>query len=141
MTTLIHRTIDGPSYRRTYMPASYHIAQELQKYNIPDYRPRQEQYVPLLDANSTYSRYLCLHKGFKRLLRKCVLYNACEGTADLRSARRRIPLDHKTKHASLGHTTHLNQTHDHQDTKIFLHPALRFDRYGSFSLFSLQLTV
>lgn len=28
------------------MPASYHIAQELQKYNIPDYRPRQEQYVP-----------------------------------------------------------------------------------------------
>ena len=35
------------SYRRTYIPASYHIAQELQKYNIPDYRPRQEQYVPL----------------------------------------------------------------------------------------------
>ena len=31
------------SYRRTYLPASYHIAQELQKYNIPDYRPRQEQ--------------------------------------------------------------------------------------------------
>lgn len=27
------------------MPASYHIAQELQKYNIPDYRPRQEQCV------------------------------------------------------------------------------------------------
>ncbi|KIK92679.1 hypothetical protein PAXRUDRAFT_829729 [Paxillus rubicundulus Ve08.2h10] len=31
-------------YRRTYMPRSYHIAQELQKYNIPDYRPRQEQF-------------------------------------------------------------------------------------------------
>ncbi|KAF9501800.1 calcium transporting ATPase [Pleurotus eryngii] len=31
-------------YRRTYVPASYHIAQELQKYNIPDYRPRQEQF-------------------------------------------------------------------------------------------------
>ncbi|EIW80800.1 aminophospholipid-transporting P-type ATPase [Coniophora puteana RWD-64-598 SS2] len=31
-------------YRRTYQPASYHIAQELQKYNIPDYRPRQEQF-------------------------------------------------------------------------------------------------
>ncbi|KAJ6602154.1 calcium transporting ATPase [Mycena sp. CBHHK59/15] len=29
---------------RTYMPSSYHIAQELQKYNIPDYRPRQEQF-------------------------------------------------------------------------------------------------
>ncbi|KAF8070424.1 calcium transporting ATPase [Lyophyllum atratum] len=31
-------------YRRTYRPLSYHIAQELQKYNIPDYRPRQEQF-------------------------------------------------------------------------------------------------
>ncbi|KDQ19994.1 hypothetical protein BOTBODRAFT_125521 [Botryobasidium botryosum FD-172 SS1] len=31
-------------YKRTYHPASYHIAQELQKYNIPDYRPRQEQF-------------------------------------------------------------------------------------------------
>ncbi|ETW75063.1 P-type ATPase [Heterobasidion irregulare TC 32-1] len=31
-------------YKRTYMPASYHIAQEIQKYNIPDYRPRQEQF-------------------------------------------------------------------------------------------------
>ena len=38
------RVGDG-SYRRTYMPSSYHIAQELQKYNIPDYRPRQEQCV------------------------------------------------------------------------------------------------
>jgi len=31
-------------YRRTHNPSSYHIAQELQKYNIPDYRPRQEQF-------------------------------------------------------------------------------------------------
>ncbi|KAH8828098.1 calcium transporting ATPase [Flagelloscypha sp. PMI_526] len=31
-------------YARTYMPSSYHITQELQKYNIPDYRPRQEQF-------------------------------------------------------------------------------------------------
>ncbi|KAG9311983.1 hypothetical protein JVU11DRAFT_7253 [Chiua virens] len=31
-------------YRRTYAPRSYHVAQELQKYNIPDYRPRQEQF-------------------------------------------------------------------------------------------------
>ncbi|KIY53948.1 calcium transporting ATPase [Fistulina hepatica ATCC 64428] len=31
-------------YRRTYHPLSYHITQELQKYNIPDYRPRQEQF-------------------------------------------------------------------------------------------------
>ncbi|KZT04791.1 phospholipid-translocating P-type ATPase [Laetiporus sulphureus 93-53] len=31
-------------YRRTYNPQTYHIAQEIQKYNIPDYRPRQEQF-------------------------------------------------------------------------------------------------
>ncbi|TBU23842.1 phospholipid-translocating P-type ATPase [Dichomitus squalens] len=31
-------------YRRTYQPETYHIAQEIQKYNIPDYRPRQEQF-------------------------------------------------------------------------------------------------
>ena len=43
------------SYKRTYMPASYHIAQEIQKYNIPDYRPRQEQYVLFLPW-----RLLCL---------------------------------------------------------------------------------
>ncbi|KAI8919781.1 hypothetical protein BC831DRAFT_479981 [Entophlyctis helioformis] len=29
-------------YKRTYDPRSYHIAQEIQKYNIPDYRPRTE---------------------------------------------------------------------------------------------------
>ena len=31
------------SYRRTYYPASYHIVQEIQKFNLSDYRPRQEQ--------------------------------------------------------------------------------------------------
>ncbi|KZO96121.1 phospholipid-translocating P-type ATPase [Calocera viscosa TUFC12733] len=31
-------------YKRTYRPQPYHIAQELQKFNIPDYRPRQEQF-------------------------------------------------------------------------------------------------
>lgn len=34
------------------MPASYHIAQEIQKYNIPDYRPRQEQYALVFDFQS-----------------------------------------------------------------------------------------
>ncbi|KAK8864519.1 hypothetical protein IAR55_001769 [Kwoniella newhampshirensis] len=31
-------------YRRTYHPASYHIVQEIQKFNLSDYRPRQEQF-------------------------------------------------------------------------------------------------
>ncbi|AFR92516.2 phospholipid-transporting ATPase [Cryptococcus neoformans C23] len=31
-------------YRRTYHPASYHIVQEIQKFSLSDYRPRQEQF-------------------------------------------------------------------------------------------------
>ncbi|KAF8309112.1 Ca-transporting ATPase [Clavulina sp. PMI_390] len=38
------RDVAWKYYRRTYRPMPYHIAQELQKYNIPDYRPRQEQF-------------------------------------------------------------------------------------------------
>ncbi|SJK97928.1 probable P-type ATPase (amino-phospholipid-translocase) [Armillaria ostoyae] len=40
----LSRDLAWKYYRRTYAPLSYHIAQELQKYNIPDYRPRQEQF-------------------------------------------------------------------------------------------------
>ncbi|KAM6501949.1 calcium transporting ATPase [Amanita muscaria] len=40
----LSRDLAWKYYRRTYQPLSYHIAQELQKYNIPDYRPRQEQF-------------------------------------------------------------------------------------------------
>lgn len=31
-------------YRRNYMPQSYHYVQEIQKYNIQDFRPRMEQF-------------------------------------------------------------------------------------------------
>lgn len=31
-------------YRRTYLPQNYHIVQEIQKFNLSDYRPRQEQF-------------------------------------------------------------------------------------------------
>ncbi|WRT66492.1 uncharacterized protein IL334_003451 [Kwoniella shivajii] len=31
-------------YSRTYHPTSYHIVQEIQKFNLSDYRPRQEQF-------------------------------------------------------------------------------------------------
>jgi hypothetical protein len=32
------------SYKRLFMPEPYHIVQEIQKYNLPDYRPRMEQF-------------------------------------------------------------------------------------------------
>lgn len=31
-------------YKRTYTPETYHVVQEMQKYNISDYRPRVEQF-------------------------------------------------------------------------------------------------
>lgn len=31
-------------YKRTYSPETYHVVQEMQKYNISDYRPRVEQF-------------------------------------------------------------------------------------------------
>ncbi|CAG8666820.1 7417_t:CDS:2, partial [Acaulospora morrowiae] len=30
--------------KRMYHPRSYHVVQEIQKFNIPDYRPRMEQF-------------------------------------------------------------------------------------------------
>lgn len=31
-------------YKRLFRPEPYHIVQEIQKYNLPDYRPRMEQF-------------------------------------------------------------------------------------------------
>ena len=83
------------SYRRTYMPASYHIAQELQKYNIPDYRPRQEQYVSWV---LTLILYAYVIAGSKKLSRKCALCRGCDEIAGSlsvkpRTARNRIRRD------------------------------------------------
>jgi phospholipid-transporting ATPase len=60
------------SYRRTYRPLSYHIAQELQKYNIPDYRPRQEQCVFLsfrhpVCARGSYVPFRRFQKAIKKV--------------------------------------------------------------------------
>lgn len=55
------------SYRRTYRPTSYHIAQELQKYNIPDYRPRQEQYVIHTFLPSRPNTALRFQKAIKKV--------------------------------------------------------------------------
>jgi phospholipid-transporting ATPase len=32
------------SVKRMYMPRTYHYIQEIQKFNIPDYRPRMERF-------------------------------------------------------------------------------------------------
>ena len=92
------------SYRRTYIPASYHIAQELQKYNIPDYRPRQEQYVyrkPILILRA----HIILSAGSKRPSRKCVLFRGCDEIAGSLSARPKTA-QNKIKRDSFEPTTH-----------------------------------
>ncbi|UOH79359.1 hypothetical protein LQV05_000363 [Cryptococcus neoformans] len=40
-------------YRRTYHPASYHIVQEIQKFSLSDYRPRQEQFQKAIKKTET----------------------------------------------------------------------------------------
>ncbi|KAF8756597.1 Phospholipid-transporting ATPase [Rhizoctonia solani] len=84
-------------YRRTYSPASYHIAQELQKYNIPDYRPRQEQ--------------------FQKAIKKFVLFKECEGTAGLRSVKPKT-VGSKTKRDSFVRTIPRSRMHVHPDFRL-----------------------
>ena len=92
------------SYRRTYMPASYHIAQELQKYNIPDYRPRQEQcvYSELILA---FHAHTTPPIGSKKLSRKCVQCRGCDEIAGSLSVRPRTARN-KIRRGSFEHTTH-----------------------------------
>jgi len=41
---LLTRDFAWKSYKRLFQPEPYHIVQEIQKYNLPDYRPRMEQF-------------------------------------------------------------------------------------------------
>ncbi|KIK09861.1 hypothetical protein K443DRAFT_671173 [Laccaria amethystina LaAM-08-1] len=92
-------------WHRTYTPPSYHIAQELQKTNVPDYRPRQEQYVPKIP-------FLSHLASFNRQSRKSVQRSACGGIVDLLSARRRVQ-ENRTRPRSFERTIHRNRMHDH----------------------------
>src|SRR6266446_6780752 len=77
------------SYRRTYMPLSYHIVQELQKYNIPDYRPRQEQYVLVYIPYPFFSSLLYI-PGSRKPSKKFGPRSACVAIAVLLSVRPRM---------------------------------------------------
>ena len=84
------------------MPLSYHIAQELQKYNIPDYRPRQEQYVYFrLSFPVSINAHVV---GSKRPSRRFVRSNECGAIVDLRSVRRKAVV--KIRHDLSEHMIH-----------------------------------
>lgn len=102
------------SYRRTYMPASYHIAQEIQKYNIPDYRPRQTQYV-ISSLSDLSKRLILTFVDFKMPLKRFAPSNGCDEIVALRLARRRT-LRVRTNRALSVLMIHLKHTHDRQVT-------------------------
>src|SRR5712671_5238186 len=92
------------------MPASYHIAQEIQKYNIPDYRPRQTQYAisyTLIDVRDSMWPVLDSRMRSKRF----VPSNGCDEIVASRLVRRRIQRD-RTSRGSFVLTIHLKHTHD-----------------------------
>ena len=41
---LLLRDFAWKAYKRCFRPEPYHVVQEIQKYNLPDYRPRMEQF-------------------------------------------------------------------------------------------------
>lgn len=98
------------SYRRTYLPSSYHIVQELQKYNIPDYRPRQEQYVLAYIACHPCS---CLTNvlGSRKPSRKFGQRNACAAIVVLLSVRQRMRAS-RIKPSLSEHTIHQKPVQD-----------------------------
>jgi hypothetical protein len=107
------------SYRRTYMPSSYHIVQELQKYNIPDYRPRQEQLVLYFNKVEVQNliRYCCT-TGFKRRSKRYALCNGCAGTAALLSVKPKL-LENKTRQDSSVPMIRQSQMLDLVDISLF----------------------
>ena len=109
------------SYRRTYRPAPYHIAQELQKYNIPDYRPRQEQCV----SSSSISKLLTPLLDSKKQSRRFGRCNVCAVIAVSLSARPRMR-DVKTKQSSSERTIHQNRMHGRRGTKHTLSFGLSY---------------
>lgn len=117
LLSLFEHSVDlFTSYRRTYMPSSYHIVQELQKYNIPDYRPRQEQSVSFLVLVARYLRKLP-YLGFKRPSRKFGQPNGCDETEVSPLVKLRIRVN-KIRRSSYARTTHQRLVHDLLDIRL-----------------------
>ena len=95
------------------MPASYHIAQEIQKYNIPDYRPRQTQYVICILVMIVLKGLILSFVGFKMPSRKFAPSSGCDEIVALHLARLRILRD-RISRGSFVLTTRRKHTHDRQ---------------------------
>ncbi|GAA5846250.1 hypothetical protein JCM3766R1_000765 [Sporobolomyces carnicolor] len=60
---LLTRDFAWKSYKRLFRPEPYHIVQEIQKYNLPDYRPRMEQFQKAIKKVRAVQR-LRRNRGF-----------------------------------------------------------------------------
>ncbi|GAA5974373.1 hypothetical protein JCM11641_005241 [Rhodosporidiobolus odoratus] len=60
---LMTRDFAWKSYKRLFRPEPYHIVQEIQKYNLPDYRPRMEQFQKAIKKVRAVQR-LRRNRGF-----------------------------------------------------------------------------
>ncbi|GAA6033681.1 hypothetical protein JCM8097_004379 [Rhodosporidiobolus ruineniae] len=60
---LLTRDFAWKSYKRLFRPEPYHIVQEIQKFNLPDYRPRMEQFQKAIKKVRAVQR-LRRNRGF-----------------------------------------------------------------------------
>ncbi|KAM0749097.1 phospholipid-translocating P-type ATPase [Meredithblackwellia eburnea MCA 4105] len=60
---LLLRDFAWKSYKRMFTPEPYHIVQEIQKFNLPDYRPRMEQFQKAIKKVRAVQR-LRRNRGF-----------------------------------------------------------------------------
>ncbi|KAI5476970.1 phospholipid-translocating ATPase [Pseudohyphozyma bogoriensis] len=60
---LLTRDFAWKAYKRIFQPEPYHIVQEIQKFNLPDYRPRMEQFQKAIKKVRAVQR-LRRNRGF-----------------------------------------------------------------------------
>lgn len=69
--------------KRMYYPQAYHHVQEIQKYNIQDYRPRYA--INILAIVDLFSNVFAEWSSFKRQSGKCGKCSVCENSVAMRS--------------------------------------------------------
>jgi len=87
--------------KRMYFPQSYHHVQEIQKYNIQDYRPRYVELMPIRKQSLTKG---AVWNNFRKRSAKCGRCNACASSAVMpsrkRTSRKLEFYKHMTRHGN-----------------------------------------
>lgn len=75
------RDFTWKAYKRLYRPEPYHIVQEIQAFNLPDYRPRMEQFQKAIKKVRAVQRmrrnrgfaFSQTEEGQEQIIRSCEL--------------------------------------------------------------------